>query len=124
MIFRNIISKIGGVTVHVRDIKKAIKFYRDVLGLPLTRYDKKNNYAEFATAPVVLGLHVGTPEEKGREPGGATGISFQVRNIDETVNDLKARKIKITSPEDQGWALVAELYDPDDNIYLIYQEKE
>ena len=64
------------VTVHVRDIHQAQKFYADVLGLNELQLDGKVGRAVYAIPGTtrVLRMHVYDPAGNGREPGIVSGI--------------------------------------------------
>jgi predicted enzyme related to lactoylglutathione lyase len=81
-------KSVGHVIVYVKDMKKCIAWYRDVLGLACSH--ESEYWSEFRTEGTTLALHPGA-DGKGRD----TGISFNVGNVDDTVNALRARGVKI-----------------------------
>jgi catechol 2,3-dioxygenase-like lactoylglutathione lyase family enzyme len=74
-----VITALYAVTVHVRDIRPARKFYHEALGFREISYDEKSNRASFALpgTSTVLRMHVQGPDEGGREPGTVSGILFR-----------------------------------------------
>jgi len=102
---------------YVTNMDKAVKFYTEVLGLPLkVRFE--NNWAEADAGPITIGLH---PTEDGSKPkkGGGT-ISLNVRDIDGFVNEIKSKGAKvgkIQSPERGRFVMIS---DPDGNeIHVV-----
>lgn len=80
--------RIGHVLVCVRDMKKAVAFYRNRLGLACTH--ESAGWSEFATEGCTLALHHAddaTPRD--------TGISFNVGNVDDTVRALRRARVRI-----------------------------
>jgi predicted enzyme related to lactoylglutathione lyase len=100
------------VYYYVSNMDNAVKFYTEVLGLPLrVRYD--NYWAEVEAGPITIGLH---PTENGEKPtqGGGT-VSFHVEDIQALVDELKAKGVtvgKIHTPERGKFTMIS---DPDGN---------
>lgn len=109
---RELPRRIHHVIVYVRDMKKAIAWYRDLLGLPLRFAEEW--WAEFDTEGATLALH---PRAKDESGGGRTGVSFSVLNVGATIDILRARGVKVTrEPEKVGEGIrVAEIEDPEGN---------
>jgi predicted enzyme related to lactoylglutathione lyase len=74
----DVIEGLAAVTVHVRDIGRARKFYAEVLGLEQVSYDEKFSRAAFAIpgSSTLLTMHVQGEGEGGREPGTVSGVVF------------------------------------------------
>ena len=94
-------EKLGYAIVFVSDMARSVRFYRDVLGLPL-RFESPG-WSEFATAGTTLALHrSSTP---ARDAGGADGeaagscrLGFQVADLDALHRALVAKEVPCTSP--------------------------
>jgi catechol 2,3-dioxygenase-like lactoylglutathione lyase family enzyme len=121
-----IVTGLHSVTLHIRDIHKARKFYKDVLGLKEVSFDEKGNRAVFALpgTSTLLTMHVQGPGEEGREPGTVSGVVF--RNPDPTAacEEIKRRGGTITVEpkviEFPGGRFVRAVFaDPDGNEFLI-----
>jgi lactoylglutathione lyase len=61
----------------VADMDRAVRFYRDVIGLPLKF--QSPGWSEFATGEVTLGLHPASD----RNPAGKLEMGFSVPNIEQ-----------------------------------------
>ena len=101
---------------YVSDMDKAIKFYTEVLGLPLkVRFE--NHWAEVDAGPITIGLHP-TGGSKPKKGGGT--ISLNVNDIDGFVNEIKSKGAKvgkIQSPERGKFVMIS---DPDGNeIHVV-----
>ena len=96
---------------YVSDMDKAIKFYTEVLGLPLkVRFE--NHWAEVDAGPITIGLH---PAEGKPKKGGGT-ISLNVKDIEGFVNEIKSKGAKvgkIQSPERGRFVMIS---DPDRTV--------
>jgi catechol 2,3-dioxygenase-like lactoylglutathione lyase family enzyme len=113
------IKRIWDVTLTVSDLKRAISFYENILGLQ-KKYCFKD-YAGFDCGGVEIGLKTWGELEKPRK--GEPCVNFIVDNIDEYYNYLKGKGADFTEgPKDTQWgARMAILLDPDGNILQITQ---
>lgn len=120
------IEGLEAVTVHVRDIEKARKFYGEVLGLNELQFDGKAGRAVFAIpgTTVTLRMHVYDPEEGGREPGTVSGIVFSHRDPVSACAEITRRGGKVTDPPHKitppGFtATLSVIADPDGNEFVL-----
>jgi catechol 2,3-dioxygenase-like lactoylglutathione lyase family enzyme len=124
------ITKIHSATVTVSNKDAAIEFYTKVLGWE-KRIDQSvdENYRFVTVAPVGGDAELALEEPMfGTTPGGHTGITFSVENIDETFRDLVAKGVKFVdmngAPSDtvetMPWGDRATwLQDPDGNTFFF-----
>jgi len=81
--------------VTVSDMTRSIKFYRDVLGLPL-KFESKD-WSEFSTGTTTIALHGGgkpapaTMSKQGELLAGTCTLGFSVEDLDHTYKELKAK---------------------------------
>jgi len=101
-------KKLDYAIVFVSEMKPAVAFYRDVLGLPL-KYESPG-WTEFANDGSTLALH-----PAGDKPAGSCNLGFVVADLDAFHREMEAKKVKCLQPpkvEDFGGKLA--LYaDPD-----------
>ena len=85
------IEGLSAVTVHVRDIQVARKFYREVLGLNEANFVEAAGRAVFSFPgnPTILTMHVQRPGEGGREPGTVSGIIFHHHDPRAAVEEIR-----------------------------------
>jgi catechol 2,3-dioxygenase-like lactoylglutathione lyase family enzyme len=110
--------KSANLTVLVSDMKRAIEFYGEVLGLPRgAQYGEE--WAEIKAPGLSIGLHPGGKLPL-KEHARHFSIGLQVDDLDAAKSALEARGVKFTSaPADRG-ARLAYFTDPDGNpLYLI-----
>lgn len=120
------IEGLEAVTVHIRDIERARKFYGEVLGLPELQFDGKVGRAVFAIpgTTTTLRMHVYDPAEGGREPGTVSGIVFSHRDPVAACAEISRRGGKVTDPPHEihppGFtATLSVIADPDGNEFVL-----
>jgi catechol 2,3-dioxygenase-like lactoylglutathione lyase family enzyme len=107
----------ANVTVMVADMKRAIHFYVDVLGLEM-KANYGDQYAQVASPGVLIGLH---PMNKGSSKAGSGNVSvgFEVESLAASVAELKAKGVTFQRVVDDRPTKLAFFTDPDGNpLYL------
>ena len=114
------------VTLHITDLDKARKFYREVLGLPERSFDARANRAVFGLpgTSTLLTMHIQGPGEGGRDPGTVSGVVFHHPDPVAAAEEIRRRGGTITvepqlvqlGPVSFHRTVVA---DPDGNEFLI-----
>jgi len=104
-----VIEKLYHITFPVSDIKKAVSFYENILGLK--KRGEWSNYVEFD----VGGVHFGFAQR------GKLEIFLLVDDVDKAYQSLKEKGVKfITEPKNMHWgARAATFVDPDGNKFTI-----
>ncbi len=117
--------QIGYANVYVSDMERAVRFYRDALGLRLEHRDDGFGYASFDAGPIRMGILALQPGADNFDDlvGGHTGIAFTVPEIDPVFEALKERGVVFPmEPADQPWGgRLALLADPDGNVFYLDQ---
>jgi lactoylglutathione lyase len=110
-------KKVNYTIVFVSDMNRSIRFYRDVLGLPLKFESPK--WTEFATLGSTLALHGDAkPAQHAAQdymPAGSCHPGFEVEDIEPLHQKLVAKGVRCIRPpkmEDFG-AKLAVYADPD-----------
>jgi len=121
-----VITEFHAVTIHIRDIQKASRFYRDVLGFKELSLDEKANRAVFALpgTSTILTMHVQAPGEEGRDPGTVSGVVFRHPDPAAACEEIQRRGGTVTVEakliESPGGKFVrAVIADPDGNEFVI-----
>ena len=106
--------------IVVSDMQRSVEFYRDKLGIPLKF--QSPDWTEFATGTTTLALHGGgvpstqPPAGDPSKVAGACSIGFNVDDVDQTYEELKAKGITFVMPpmqrEGEGIKLAVAI-DPD-----------
>jgi lactoylglutathione lyase len=94
--------KLNYVIQFVADMDRAVRFYRDVLGLPL-RFQSPG-WSEFSTGETSLALHPAS----SKSPAGSVEIGFNVSNLETFYQEMSAKGVQFSTPptkQDFGGAL-------------------
>ena len=68
-------AKLSHVIKFVTDMDRAVRYHKDILGLPLKF--QSPGWSEFATGDVSLALHLATP----KNPAGTTQLGYTVQDL-------------------------------------------
>lgn len=117
-----LIKRVNWLEVKVTDMKKAIAFYRDVLGLKVR--NEWSNYVIF-DLPGTLTFAIMLDGKKGRKEG-APNIYFAVEDLDAEYTKLKEKDVNfIKPPKKRYWGGYAALFaDLDGNLFYLVQIKD
>lgn len=98
------------VWIPVKDFKKAIKFYTEVVGLKLLECNEEWGWAELEgkNGGIRLGIGQHRPQEDTVAPGQNAVMTFTVANIENAVKDLRQK----------GATLVGEVQEVPGNVKL------
>lgn len=113
------LDRLDHVYYWTTEMDRAVRFYRDVLGLPLLRREGPA-WALFDTGPVRFALHAAV-EGRPVEIGGGT-LVFRVEDLDAARASLGGRGVDFDEHvgEVEGYARFTSFRDPDGNrIQLI-----
>ena len=114
--------ELDGVSVvwlPVTDMKRAVKFYSDTLGMSVEM--QEDEWAELTADGLKIGLN-GREEETPSGEGGAVLALRPAAGIDSAVSDLKGKGVEFTDDiSDHPWGRVATFHDPDGNSLQLYE---
>jgi lactoylglutathione lyase len=82
--------KMTYVIKFVDDMSRAVKFYRDVVGLPL----KFESPGEFVTGETTLALHPASE----KNAAGAVELGFTVEDMQKFHQEMSAQGVRFTMP--------------------------
>ena len=94
------IKEIAFTAYPAKDVVGLRKWYEDMLGLKFSGPYEEDGVEKYNEANVGNGgyFSVLTTEWADREPGSASGIVFEVDDIDKTVADLRGKGIEVEDP--------------------------
>ena len=114
-----IVGELDHVYYWTADMDRAVGFYRDILGLRLSRRDGES-WAAFDAGGRMFALH-GAVEGRPVRPGGATAV-FSVHDLDAARARLVGQGIEFGHDgEVEGYARFASFSDPDGNTVQIIE---
>ena len=113
----------GGLTcaLSVSDLAKSIDWYQNVLGFKLAYKLDDMGWCELATE--VKGVKVGLSQVEKPEGKGNAVLTFGVKDIDSARKVLEKQDVRFDGPTRTitGMVKLATLYDPDNNVLMLYQ---
>ena len=121
-----VIEGMEAVTVHIRDIQSARKFYSEVLGLREVSFLPSAARAAFAIpgTSTLLTMHIMGEGENGREPGTVSGVVFSHHDPVAACAEIRRRGGTIvdephTFPAAVGTVTLGVFADPDGNEFVL-----
>jgi catechol 2,3-dioxygenase-like lactoylglutathione lyase family enzyme len=104
------------ISLPTRDPARAVAWYHDVLGLPMSEYTP----SEVETPNVTLSFW--KPEEQG-EPfvPNENGIGLRVADVHGAVEEVRAAGGDVVGIEDSGVCLMGFVRDPDGNVVILHR---
>ena len=110
------------VAIFVRDIGRAIEFYRDRLALPLTKQGSFG--AEFFGQGARIGVHPAVHADAQALVGRHTGITLHIPELLHYCGELHERGVRfVAQPTQQSWGIMAMVADPDGNIVALWEDR-
>jgi lactoylglutathione lyase len=110
------------IAIFVTDIDRAKRFYRDELGLLVTREGSFG--AEFLEGPTHLSVHPAVHPEAKAMVGRHTGITLQVDGILNYCEQLHDRGVRfVAEPTRQSFGVMAMIADPDGNVFALWDDQ-
>jgi predicted enzyme related to lactoylglutathione lyase len=108
--------RVSYAIVFVSDMTRAVAFYRDVVGLPLTF--ESPAWTEFATEGATLALH------RGDDAAGRCRPGLNVPNLDEFHRNMMANGVTCVQPPKETFgARIAQYLDPDGLEFSVAEDR-
>jgi predicted enzyme related to lactoylglutathione lyase len=112
------IKGVAAVWLPVTDMGRAVEFYGETLGLPVTEHD--DDWSEVDANGLRIGLN-GSESESPRGDGGAL-LAFQADGeIEHEVERLKSKGVDFSGEiSEHPWGRIVPFKDPDGNDLQLY----
>lgn len=112
-------AKLNYVIEFVGDMDRAVKFYRDVMGLP-SKFQSPE-WSEFSTGETTLGLHPASE----KNPAGKVEIGFNVPDLEKFYDAMKAKGVNFPMPpKKQGFGgILAQFEDSEGALVTVGGDK-
>jgi catechol 2,3-dioxygenase-like lactoylglutathione lyase family enzyme len=111
------VEQVDFVSVPTRDVARAVAFYRDVLGLPVSEFTE----GEVETPNVTLSFW--NPVEQGEEfSPNVAGFALRVADVEEARRELEAKGVEFFDggTYDSGVCHMGFFRDPDGNTVILH----
>ncbi len=110
------VEQVDFVSVPTRDPERAVAWYRDVLGLPLSEFTD----AEVEAPNVTLSFW--NPEADGeRFVPNEAGVGLRVADVAAAVEEARAAGAEVIGIEDTGVCHMGFVKDPDGNVLILHR---
>jgi predicted enzyme related to lactoylglutathione lyase len=114
------ITEVAFFAYSVRNVPRARAFYRDTLGLqPGDSFG--DHWIEFNVGNATFGI--GNGEPLGFEPGSSTGAAFEVDNLLDMRERLKAAGVEVGDVHEFPACSTCFARDPEGNRFALHQRK-
>ena len=115
--------KVGAVILLVSNMEKSIKFYSEILELPIKTRSK--DWTEFFNNDTVLALHPAPKKKSTLKTGSGTLVGFEVTDLDSTLKKLREKRVKFFKrPKEEPFGKHAIVQDPDGHLISIAEINE
>ena len=116
------INKIAFVGIPVTDVRRARKFYEEVLGLAVSDEMMGGKWIEYTVGDNTLAIaDVG---EQWRPSDQGTGAALEVENFDEAIKQLRNQDVSFAAEAfETPCCHMAVVKDPDGNKLIIHKLK-
>jgi lactoylglutathione lyase len=118
-------TKVGAVIVLVSNMERSVKFYKDVLELPVK--NQSQDWTEFFHKDTTIALHPVKKKDKARQENGGEKsilVGFMVNDLDNIVRILKERNVRFfKSPREETFGKHTIIQDPDGHLISIAEIK-
>ena len=103
---------LGGVMLFVKDMKKVIAFYRDVIGLTPDEDQPfpEHRFYRFDTGQCKLCLHSASKPNEGRQK-----LMLHVESVSAMHQHLKSKGLRLRPLENDGGYGIFDIRDPEKN---------
>jgi catechol 2,3-dioxygenase-like lactoylglutathione lyase family enzyme len=110
------VEQVDFVSVPTLDIQRAVAWYRDVLGLPVSEFDQD----EIETSNVTLSFWNPARDGEPFTPNTA-GVALRVDDVEAAVEEARAGGAEVMGIEDSGVCLMGFVKDPDGNVLILHR---
>ena len=116
------INNIAFVGIPVTDVRRARKFYEEVLGLAVSDEMMSGKWIEYTVGDNTLAIaNVG---EQWKPSDQGTGAALEVENFDEAIKKLTSQGVPFAAdPFETPCCHMPVVQDPDGNKLIIHQLK-
>lgn len=112
-----LVSRVSVVYLYVSDMDRSLRFYRDLLGIPLEGDD---DWTEATLGGTRFALHA-THEGIGELSEGTIHVSLEVADADAAAERLRGQGVETRETMRDEWGTALEVVDPDGYRVYLFQ---
>ena len=116
------IKRIGNVILAVKDLDTSIKFYNDILGMPMK--NERRNWVDLGSTGAVLSLHPAsiTAPHSGTSIDNGVLIGLTVGDLNSAIEELREKGVKIYREiQERDAGKNAIVLDADDYMISLFE---
>lgn len=116
------IKRVGNVILAVKDLDKSIKFYNEIIGLPIKQ--QRRAWVDLGSKGALLSLHPAslTATHFGTSIENGIAIGFIVGDVKSAIEELRSKGVKIyRDVVDREAGKNAIILDPDDYMISLFE---
>jgi lactoylglutathione lyase len=116
------IKRVGNVILAVKDIEKSVKFYNEIIGLPIRQ--QRRSWVDLGSKGALISLHPASQDapHTGTSVENGITIGFLVGDLKSSLEELKAHGVKIYRDlveKDAGKNAI--VLDPDEYMISLFE---
>ena len=112
-----LVSRVSVVYLYVSDMERSLRFYRDLLGIPL---EGDEDWTEATLGGTRFALHA-SHEGIGALSAGTIHVSLEVADVDAAAERLSANSVETRETMRDEWGTALEVVDPDGYRVYLFQ---
>jgi catechol 2,3-dioxygenase-like lactoylglutathione lyase family enzyme len=112
-----LVTKVNVVYLYVSDMERSVAFYRDLLGIAL---EGDEDWQEATLGGLRFALHH-THEGIGELSAGTVHLNFEVEDVDDAADRLRAAGIAAEESMRDEWGAALRVRDPDGYALYLFQ---
>ena len=116
------IKRIGNVILAVKDLDTSIKFYNEILGMPIK--NERRNWVDLGSTGAILSLHPAsiTAPHSGTSIDNGVLIGLTVGDLNSAIEELREKGVKIYREiQERDAGKNAIVLDPDDYMISLFE---
>jgi lactoylglutathione lyase len=111
-----LVSRVSVIYLYVSDMERSLRFYRDLLGIPL---EGDGDWTEATLGGTRFALHA-THEGIGELSAGTIHVSLEVADAGAAAERLRGQGVETHETMRDEWGTALEVVDPDGyRVYLF-----
>jgi lactoylglutathione lyase len=112
-----LVSRLNVVYLYVSEMKRSLRFYRDLLGIPL---EGDGDWQEASLGGTRFALHL-VHEGIGPLSSGSVHVNLEVTDLERATERLRAAGLEVEETMRDDWGAAARITDPDGYELYLFQ---